>query len=333
MAYFDGNDKVLNQFKDRLGETSLGPTITIDPVTGEIILGGKKNPKKRDWQKAYESYVSKGGDTLSTPAGMSATRMYQHPLFKGKGLSYYSSAPYTSTFLNEMQSDIEEKKEEAAATTPATSVGQLKRREEELYSDTEGGSPPGDPAPSDWDIASGPELFQEEVPALSDRYSDLFSLDPSKTAASVAFQKSGEVLGIGTLTNVIGLGVTGAHVLKSIFGENHYEKVEKEMLEDTKLWTPPDLPVHMQVTPFTGKAPPWGDAEGGYVAPGEDYSPSPSQEQVAATPVTEHVYGDPDMGDTEGGSVGGGGADTDSGTTGQGAGEEADVDTAMGDDL
>ena len=45
MAYFDENDKVLNQLKERFGETSLGPTITIDPVTGETILGAKKKAR------------------------------------------------------------------------------------------------------------------------------------------------------------------------------------------------------------------------------------------------------------------------------------------------
>ncbi len=83
MAYFDVNDPVRNQLAERFETSGLGPTISVDPVTGETLLGVKRNPTARDYQKAYENYIRKGGEQITPPQGMSSNRLMQHSLFKG----------------------------------------------------------------------------------------------------------------------------------------------------------------------------------------------------------------------------------------------------------
>lgn len=160
MAYFDENDPIRKQLAERFETTGLGPTITVDTTTGETSLGSKKNPTARDWQKAYEGYIGKGGSFLTTSSSSSATRMYQHPLFKGRGLSYYASAPYRPSFMKKMQEDIAPIEEAPAATsTPATSIRQFT----DQYQDTEGGGIDKkyvDPftAPEDHDLGYDPAM-------------------------------------------------------------------------------------------------------------------------------------------------------------------------------
>ena len=134
MAYFDVNDPVRQQLAERFEMSGLGPTITLDPITGETLLGTKRNPTARDYQKAYERYIQKGGEQLSTPQGMSSNRLMQHALFKGKGMSYYTSKPYVSPILNRIQEDMEEEEE----ASPSSAVSSPLRRvvEEQIQDDT-----------------------------------------------------------------------------------------------------------------------------------------------------------------------------------------------------
>ena len=119
MAYFDDNDPVSNALKEKFQTEGKGPTITRDSVTGETTLGGKKNPNASDWRKAYSDYVSAGGSLLNTPQGMSATKMYQHPLFAGGGLATYSQRPYSKSLLADIQGTISGAK---TTTTNDTSI-------------------------------------------------------------------------------------------------------------------------------------------------------------------------------------------------------------------
>tara|TARA_R100000995_G_C3480930_1_gene123855 strand:- start:340 stop:1437 length:1098 start_codon:yes stop_codon:yes gene_type:complete len=126
MAYFDSNDPVANALKEKFEEDAKGPTISLDSNTNEFTLGGKKNPNASDWRKAYSDFMREGGTPINTPQNMSATKMYQHPLFAGMGLSGYSQAPYSKGFLADMQGNIA--KEETAAPVSDQNVTPVVRR-------------------------------------------------------------------------------------------------------------------------------------------------------------------------------------------------------------
>lgn len=121
MAYFDVDDPIRKQLAEKYESSGKGPTITVDAVTGETSLGAKKNPTAKDWRDSYENYMKQGGSPLTAPAGTSATRMYQHAIFKGRGMSYYSSEPFESTgFLGEIQQDITPEDEVVTSIAPNT---------------------------------------------------------------------------------------------------------------------------------------------------------------------------------------------------------------------
>lgn len=135
MAYFDENDPVRKQLEERFTNTGLGPTISVDPVTGETSLGVKKNPTARDWQKAYEGYIRKGGSPLTSSDDSSATRLGQHPINKSRGLSYFSGEPYRASFLQGIQEDIATEEAPATVSAPATSVRQFTEQYQDQVSD------------------------------------------------------------------------------------------------------------------------------------------------------------------------------------------------------
>jgi len=320
--------------------------------------------------------------------------MYQHPLFKGRGLSYYASAPYRPSFMKKMQEDIAPIEEAPAATsTPATSIRQFT----DQYQDTEGGGIDKkyvDPftAPEDHDLGYDPAmpgsgryegLYGEyERPTSQEPYSlappdplapmkaigeeisqkglfDFFGdkvddkinqfknntsefvWDTALTAGWSAITKGhpavtvatilggmvdwpatqigrwGESSHDGTSTQIagwnsqgIGIDASGNAVLGN--GMYQYKSFSHWMShfggtfqkDPTGGYTSTGWRSGDDLDPMA----PARDGGGDSSMPSEDYSPSPSQEQVAATTGTEHVYGDPDMGDdTEGGSVGGAG--------------------------
>lgn len=107
MAYFDVDDPVRAQLQEAYELTGKGPTVTLDSVTGETTLGSKRNPTAADWQRSYHKYINNGGHLISAPKGMSNTRFYQHSLFQGKGLSYYSQPPVSQGLLADIQGTLE----------------------------------------------------------------------------------------------------------------------------------------------------------------------------------------------------------------------------------
>ena len=106
MAYFDVDDPVREKLQELYESSGKGTTISIDSVTGETILGAKKNPTAADWRKSYQEYIANDGPLMSAPKGMSNTRFYQHSLFEGSGMNYYSQPPVSRGLLADIQGTL-----------------------------------------------------------------------------------------------------------------------------------------------------------------------------------------------------------------------------------
>ena len=78
MASFDLSDPVREALAEAYSASGLGPTVTIDEVTGVTSLGTKKNPTVKDWRDSYKNYVNAGGSPISAPDKMSTSKFYSH---------------------------------------------------------------------------------------------------------------------------------------------------------------------------------------------------------------------------------------------------------------
>lgn len=106
MASFDLDDPVREALSEAYSASGLGPTVTIDEVTGVTSLGTKKNPTVKDWRDSYKNYINGGGSAISAPDKMSTSKFYSHSLFEGSGASYYSSPRVSQGLMADIQTTI-----------------------------------------------------------------------------------------------------------------------------------------------------------------------------------------------------------------------------------
>jgi len=106
MASFDLDDPVREALSEAYSASGLGPTVTIDEVTGVTSLGTKKNPTVKDWRDSYKNYINGGGSAISAPDKMSTSKFYSHSLFDGSGASYYSSPRVSQGLMADIQTTI-----------------------------------------------------------------------------------------------------------------------------------------------------------------------------------------------------------------------------------
>ena len=346
MAYFDEDDPIRTQLADKFNTSGLGPTITVDSVTGETSLGAKKNPTARDWQKAYEGYIGKGGSPL-TPTGMAATKMYQHPIFQGRGLSYYASEPFKPSFIADVQRGIQKEEPVTPTDTVATSAQQLMKRQlEPVYQDDEGGSPPSDPEDysEDWSKATGPELFTDKQaigPTSKHSYSPLdFVVDSFKDLGKDPSSAITSVLKGGVLEkmNIPGWLYSGLSYMMT----DPQTKYNEAMLEHLNKENVFDSPVKLDsrgnvigIDPSSVYSQehweaPFDSKKSGILGP--DYFPddvggSPEQDPFTGGPIAPPDQHTPDYDEVGGGDDQGGGPEGGDGGLGEGG---ADTETGQG---
>ena len=270
--------------------------------------------------------MRQGGSPLTTPSGTSATRMYQHPIFKGRGMSYYSSEPFTSSgFLGEMQEDIAE--ETVSDVSPTTSIRRFTQPQDQYayhdqYGDDAGGSPDdgsgGGYATGYATTGAGPEV--DDPQSQGYKGGSPFAVTPSSVVTAVL----GKVAGVNTLPLTIAKKgfdlLFGPHPL-----EAEMNKLSKELdAKDLFDLNVPSFP------PYTGP-PNYGDVEGGAMgglgggAMGDPGMGDPGTEPgtgigggPSASPTTEEEDDsgmgkapsegyDAGWGDSSGGGPGGGG--------------------------
>ena len=298
MAYFDVDDPIRKQLAEKYESSGKGPTITVDAVTGETSLGAKKNPTAKDWRDSYENYMRQGGSPLTAPTGMSATRMYQHPVFKGRGMSYYSSEPFESTgFLGEIQQDIAVEDENTVSDSVSTPYTRIipQASEQELVEGEMDDSVDLGYATGYGTTLAGPEV-------------DLgTTLHSAKNVPSSPLFTDFKDFAI-TMTVPGGFAYKGFNML---FGDHPTSKPSRDLLEDLgrDFFDPKPPPT------FVGPFVDYGDVEGGA-------TPSPTGASPSVTEVQEsqpgQAYGDPDddEGDTDDGSNDTGPAGSDDDPTG-----------------
>ncbi len=248
MAYFDVDDPIRKQLAEKYESSGKGPTITVDAVTGETSLGAKKNPTAKDWRDSYENYMRQGGSPLTAPAGMSATRMYQHAVFKGRGMSYYSSEPFESTgFLGEIQQDIAPEAEDEGVVSDSTPTPYIPK----ILPYTE----PGDEE-NPFDAPTDPGYATGYGTTLAGPEVDIDKVHSSKNTPGYGslFSRGFTTLGIGS------------RIVEMLFGDHPSAKASKEMQDkltkdDPSVFTPPTSPNFK--TGLYDPSKPWGDIEGG----------------------------------------------------------------------
>mgnify|MGYP003650877963 CR=1 FL=1 len=118
MASFDLSDPVREALAEAYSASGLGPTVTIDEITGVTSLGTKKNPTVKDWRDSYKNYINGGGSAISAPDKMSTSKFYSHSLFDGSGASYYSSPRVSQGLMADIQTTIG-----SGSPTTATDAG------------------------------------------------------------------------------------------------------------------------------------------------------------------------------------------------------------------
>jgi len=248
MAYFDVDDPIRKQLAEKYESSGKGPTITVDAVTGETSLGAKKNPTAKDWRDSYENYMKQGGSPLTAPAGTSATRMYQHAIFKGRGMSYYSSEPFESTgFLGEIQQDITPEIEDEGVVSDSTPTPYIPKIGS-TYSQVEQEENPYDVIPDlGYATGYGTTLAGMEV--------DITEINSTKNLNNRSLFDRG-FSSVGMVISAFAM-LFGDH--PSIAESN--KMLDKLKADDPHVFTPPTRPNF--TTGVYDPSKPWGDIEGG----------------------------------------------------------------------